>query len=42
MEPLQNDAFEYIYNYVEKNFPSVEYDPETEEVIKYLDLTFGI
>ncbi len=39
MEPLQNDAFEYIYNYVEKNFPSVEYDPETEEVIKYLDLT---
>ncbi len=39
MEPLQNDAFEYVYNYVEKNFPSVEYDPETEEVIKYLDLT---
>ncbi len=38
MEPLQNDDFDYIYNYVSENFPSVEYDPETEETTKYLDL----
>jgi len=38
MEPLQNEAFEYVYNYVEKNFPSVDYDPDMG-VMLYLDLT---